>query len=73
MEWQSLLDHIDYYVYSHETEQIHFLIGEYTEVAKNNYSRILSATGMDNNIEDAWAFDIALDALEQCLPKTERI
>lgn len=63
MEWQALLDHIDCYVYSHQTEQIHFLIGEYTEIAKNNYNRILSTSGIDNSSEDAWAFDIALDCV----------
>lgn len=71
MKWQALLNHIDYYVYSHQTEKIDFLIGEYTEIAKNNYNHILSTYGINNSRKDAWAFDVALDCI-RTMPVADR-
>ena len=64
-EWQTLLDHIYYYVYSPEEEQISFLKGANMVEAQNYYRHIVSTYGIDKNVDDLWAFDIALDCVRR--------
>ena len=64
-EWQILLDHIDCYVYDHQEEKIVFSNCDNMVEAKNNYNHIVSAYGIDQDANDLWAFDIALDCVRK--------
>jgi hypothetical protein len=65
MEWQILLDSIDYYSYSKEDEKIHFADGENKAKAENDYKHIITTYEIDKDPEDLWAFDIALDCVRR--------
>ena len=63
MQWQILLESIDYYTYSKEDEKIHFANGDGKVTAENSYKYIVSTYELYKNPDDHWAFDIALDCV----------
>lgn len=63
MEWHSLLDYIDYYSYSKTDEKVQIQDGENKEKAEQAYNHIITTYELDKDLNDLWAFDIALDCV----------
>lgn len=62
-EWNYLLDIIDSFVYDKELEEIVFDKTDKSIKAKNTYDNLIKKYNLDEDENQKWAFDIALDCV----------
>ena len=62
-EWNHLLDIIDSFVYDKELEKIVFDKTDKSIKAKNSYDNLIKKYNLDEDENQKWAFDIALDCV----------
>ena len=64
-EWNYLLDTIDAFVYDKDLEEIVFDESEKSVTAKGIYDNIIENYNLNNDENEKWAFDIALNCVRR--------